>query len=376
MTNNGRDNKFILFTLEFPPQKGGVSKYYFNLVNHWPGSDIVVLADGVAQEGDASNVVRRKLLFRYIFPRWLLSVYQLLVAIVQYKPSHVIVGQVLPLGIASFIVSKFFKIKYSVILHGMDFSLAIKKKKAVQKILTACENIICANSYTASELKSVFHELADKVVVVNPGIEPSLIRNPQKIEELKKKYDLFGKKVVFSMGRLVKRKGVDRVIKAMKEVLLVKNDAVLVVGGTGPYEDVLKSIAQEAGVDSDKIIFLGFIDDAEYWAWLELCDIFIMTSRNIDGDYEGFGIVYLEANLAGKPVIAGDSGGVRDAVMNNVNGLLVNPEDNKEIAAAILRLLNDEKLCHNLGSVGNRRVVEIMSAKKQAEKIYSKLAVK
>ena len=122
-----------------------------------------------------------------------------------------------------------------------------------------------------------------------------------------------------------------------------------------------------------KIIFLGQITDDDKWAWLELCDIFIMPSRNINGDYEGFGIVYLEANLAGKPVIAGDSGGVRDAVINNINGLLVNPENAQEIAAVVIKLASDAKLRQDLGSQGKRRVVENFNAKKLVEKLYREL---
>jgi phosphatidylinositol alpha-1,6-mannosyltransferase len=100
-----------------------------------------------------------------------------------------------------------------------------------------------------------------------------------------------------------------------------------------------------------------------------------MVSRQIAGDYEGFGIVYLEAGLAGKPVIAGDSGGVRDAVFDGINGLLVNPESVDEIAEAILSLYESEILRKELGAQGQRRVVETLTAKKQAEKIYNKLTV-
>jgi len=95
-----------------------------------------------------------------------------------------------------------------------------------------------------------------------------------------------------------------------------------------------------------------------------------MPSRNIDGDFEGFGIVYLEANLLGKPVIAGDSGGVKDAVINGYNGILVNPEDNKEIKNAILKLSKDEKFREKLGEQGKERVINEFSWEKRTEKIY------
>jgi phosphatidylinositol alpha-1,6-mannosyltransferase len=137
--------------------------------------------------------------------------------------------------------------------------------------------------------------------------------------------------------------------------------------GSGEELDNLKKAAEKL---PKKIIIIGDIDDKEKWAWLELCDIFIMVSRQLAGDYEGFGIVYLEAGLAGKPVIAGDSGGVRDAVFNGINGLLVNPENTDEIADAILSLYDNEKLKNELGAQGQRRVVETLTARKQADKIF------
>src|SRR3990167_7530593 len=81
-----------------------------------------------------------------------------------------------------------------------------------------------------------------------------------------------------------------------------------------------------------------------------------MPARNIDGDFEGFGIVYLEAGVHGKPVIAGDSGGVRDAVKNDLNGLLVNTESTPDIKDAILKLYHDEFFRRRLGQGGREWV--------------------
>jgi phosphatidylinositol alpha-1,6-mannosyltransferase len=183
---------------------------------------------------------------------------------------------------------------------------------------------------------------------------------------------LQNKLVLLSLGRLTKRKGVDMVIKAMNEISAGAENLVYVIAGAGPEADDLKKIAAALPEEiKNNIIFLGQISDDDKWAWLELCDIFIMPSRDIAGDYEGFGIVYLEANLAGKPVIAGDSGGVRDAVINNINGLLVNPENTQEIAAAVIKLAADTELRKALGEQGKRRAVENFNAKKQVQKLVN-----
>ncbi len=373
MIKSQEPNKFILFTLEFPPQKGGVGKYYFNLVKYWLGDDLIVLTGGQPQKEDAPNVVRKKLLFKYIFPRWLHSVYHLSFIIYHYRNPYIIIGQILPLGIPTYLLAKIFKFKYSVILHGLDFSMALKRPKLTQKILNKAEKIICANGFTASQVAKFDRNLQNKISTVNPGIESIFVRNPQKVKELKEKYNLTGKEVIFGLGRLVKRKGFDKVIEAFAKISSEAPNLVLVIGGDG---EELENLKKSAGEFPGKIIVLGDIDDQEKWAWLELCDIFIMVSRQLAGDYEGFGIVYLEAGLAGKPVIAGDSGGVRDAVFNRVNGLLVNPENTDEIADAILFLYDNEEFRNELGAQGQRRVVETLTARKQADKILQILSEK
>lgn len=366
------NEKYLLFTTEFPPQKGGVSKYYDNLVKNWKGDDLVVLADGESSEEDSKNIIRRRLINKWLRPRWLPSLWQL------YKHArgrHIIVGQILPLGIPTILLAKRMGFKYSIVLHGLDFSLSLKRSKVTKAILSGAENLICANGYTASLVRSLDRELDAKIKVVNPGISPNFVRNPSKVAELKERYSLDGKKILFGMGRLVERKGFDKVIEAMPQIVAAEDKAVLVIGGQGPDNDRLEGLVKKLPDNiKNKVIMAGSIPDEEHWAWLELCDIFIMTSRNINGDYEGFGIVYLEANLAGKPVIAGDSGGVRDAVLDNITGLLVNPENSESIAQASIDLLESETLRHELGSAGNRRVVETMSAKKQTEKFQKALS--
>lgn len=376
---NPEPKKFLLFTLEYPPFKGGISQYYKNLAEHWPNNSFFVLADNALSNKDTDKIKYRALLHKYLRPRWLKAIFNLKAQISNLGGNvHVIVGQILPLGIAAYYLAKFKKFKYSVILHGLDFSLAIKtkkKQKITAKILKQADKIICANNYTAALVKSFDGTLAAKIFVINPSIEPSFIRNPQRAKELREMHGLSDKIVMLGLGRLVMRKGIDKVIESMAIVEKQTPQIIYVIAGTGPEEKNLKN--QTASLPENlknKIIFLGQISDTDRWAWLELCDIFIMASRNIAGDFEGFGTVYLEANLAGVPVIAGDSGGIRDAVIDNISGLIVNPENPEAIAEAIIKLASDAKLRQELGEQGQRRTVENFNAKKQIEKLSKLLS--
>ena len=202
--------KTLLFTLEYPPFKGGVANYYGNLVKYWPESQNIVVL----------NNNDNKLTKGWFWPKWLPAIWHLWRIAKKEKINYILVGHILPLGTATWILSNFIKFRYSVILHGMDFSFACrtaKKKWITKKIFNKADKIICANSYVAILVRNFLsEEQAEKVVVVNPGIEKSYkLEVKSKKDLLKEQYNLKNKVVLFSIGRLVKRKGFDNTIKAM-----------------------------------------------------------------------------------------------------------------------------------------------------------------
>ena len=406
--------KTLLFTLEYPPFKGGVANYYGNIVKYWPSYAEATEgkpADTISVLNNNDGwLVNNKLPFL----KWLPAVWQLWRATKCPLDKggmggyHILVGHILPLGTAALVIKKIKGVPYSVVLHGMDLSLALKagrKKWLAKKILKHASRIICAASFTANMARgAIGGKGAEKVSVVNPGVDFHITHNMEHITKIKEEYNLKNKIILFSIGRLVKRKGFDRVIEATPAILKEAPNLVYVIAGTGPDEEYLKKLVkgvqhpigcwtplagnQSAAVETRQclvstnvdaplikgdrgIIFLGKISDEEKWAWLDLCDIFTMPSRQIGDDFEGFGIVYLEASLAGKPIVAGRSGGVKDAVLDGETGLLVNPESADEIAAAIIKLAKDEKLRKKLGEAGRRRVEEKFGWGKQVGKICS-----
>ncbi|RLC37773.1 hypothetical protein DRH27_03525 [Candidatus Falkowbacteria bacterium] len=357
----------LLFTLEYPPFKGGVANYYGNLVKNWPEpANIHVL-----------NNENNKLIRRHIRPKWLLAIFVLWLDIYRKKINHILVGQVLPLGIVAYLVSKFTPVTYSLFFHGMDFNYALKtkrKKWITEKIIKKSSHIICASSYTAKLVKNFINsEMPEKIVVVNPGIDPvalqalSLAEPKNKIEELRLKHHLENKFILFTVGRLVKRKGQDMVIKAVNILNEKMPDLCYYIAGDGPDKDYLKDLAK----NNSNIVFLGKITEEEKSAWLRVCGIFIMPSREIEGDFEGFGIVFLEAALAGKPVLAGRSGGIEDAVIDYETGILTDPGSVDDIAGGIVELKNSPMLRMELGENAIRRTVNEFSWNKQIIKIFS-----
>ena len=356
--------KTLLFTNEFPPFKGGIANYYGQLVNYWPIDQELLILDN-----NKSELIKSGGFFA-----WQPAIGALKRKIKKSQIDYVLVGQILPLGTVTWLLSWFQPFRYAVFLHGMDLSCALRsgrKRWLAKLILKRADKIICANSYVAKKAEEFYPAAKDKTAIVNPGVPAGAPPVDQKdLAELENAYDLAGKTVLFSLGRLVKRKGVDQTIKALERITepLVDN-LVYFIGGIGPQAEYIRKLVPERL--ANKIIFLGELSEKEKWLWLKRCDIFIMPARNINGDFEGFGIVYLEASLSGKPVIAGNSGGVSDAVIDGYNGLLVNPEDPDSIKTAIIKLALDRNLCQELGQRGLARALKEFNWEKQTAELVN-----
>jgi phosphatidylinositol alpha-1,6-mannosyltransferase len=134
--------------------------------------------------------------------------------------------------------------------------------------------------------------------------------------------------------------------------------ARLRIAGDGPLREYLQRIAQSVAVD-DAVEFLGEVADASLPDLYRTSDAFVLMSRESPskGGAEGFGIVCLEAGACGKPVVAGRSGGLVDAVEDGVTGILVDPEDPAAVAEALIAVLSDQALARRLGQAGRDRVL-------------------
>ncbi len=364
----------LLFTLEFPPFKGGVANVYGHMEKYWPQSAASV--DGLSKdEHEAHLMVLHNndgaLLKNWLWPKWLPAMHHLKRAVTSQGVEHIIVGHILPLGTVVYRLHKKSGIPYTVFLHGMDLALAMapgRKQMITKMILGSAANIICGNAYTAEMLKGFMGEgISERVHVVHPGIDPLPEPDEAFCEEIRRQHNLGSKTVLFSVGRLVKRKGFENVIKAMEKVTAVLPDLHYYFAGEGPEKMRLMELAMQ----TRNVTFLEGFDNAKKEAWMRLCDAFIMPSYSEGADFEGFGIVYLEAAICGKPAIGGRSGGVPEAIDDGVTGILVDPHNIDDIANAIIRLGQDPSLRLKLGQQGQARAKEWFNWERQVGKIYS-----
>lgn len=159
------------------------------------------------------------------------------------------------------------------------------------------------------------------------------------------------KKIITTVGGLWGRKGHDLVLYALAKIMESRNDIVYVIVGDGNAKTSLQELATELGV-SENVDFVGRKSGGDLVAYFKACDIYVHTPKVIDKKFEGFGIVYLEASACGKPIVATDAGGIRDAVINDKTGLIAEDGDINGISKSILTLLENEELAKHMGNAG------------------------
>ena len=384
--------KSLLVTLDFPPNLGGVAAYYYQVCKNLPANKIVVLAP--KQEGDQAfdreqnfTIIRKKLLnyFPQKMPKglggilkiaasvkWLSIIKHLSPIVKNHKIELIQAGQVLPLGTLALFYQRRRKLPYIFYAHGLDLTLPQKfmRKKTLLKKIIAGAAAIVANSYFTKDELLKLGATPEKIKVIYPC--PNLPAQPasdQKIKEISANHHLTDKKILLTVGRLIERKGHDSVIKALPAIIKKVPTVVYLIVGSGPEEKRLKKLVNQHRL-GDYVKFLGAVSPHDLVAFYQLCDVFIMPARQLaNGDVEGFGIVYLEANQFAKPVIGGRSGGVAEAVIDGQTGILVDPIDVNEIAQAAIKLLTDTAYAAKLGTQGLERVTEKFDWPTQVEKI-------
>ncbi|XOU94873.1 MAG: glycosyltransferase family 4 protein [Candidatus Kerfeldbacteria bacterium] len=369
--------KTLLITSYFPPRKGGISNFLLNIFNSFD-NDFFVLTDQFSASKTNNRIIRFSFFSKIIWPRWLPLVYKIYKQIKLNNIELLQAGQLIPIGTICYLLNKMIGIKYHVYVYGQDLLIARdskRKTKIIHKVLKNADKIIACSNYTKQlAVKNGANE--NNTIVVYPIPKNLKIESlsPEQVNEFKKEKGLENRKVILSVGNLVKRKGQDMVIKSIAKIKQNNSNILYIIIGSGPnIDDLRKLIVRLDLVKYVKI--LEHVTNEELPIYYSVCDIFIMPSRYLRNnnnqpiDVEGFGMVFLEANLYGKPVIGGLVGGQIDAIEDNVSGYLVDPENLEKITEKIQLLLNNSELANELGLAGKKRALENFNWDIEIEKI-------
>ncbi len=360
--------RIFCYTKEFPPEEGGLETYAHQVVDHLQqfGHDVLVAVRHMEgdEEFDRHSSLRIERLKPYFKPTALYRAYSYWTVprLIQRHHSDV---AFLPYWFRFSSVVPWFaryrKLPYFVTCHGEEVAfepgrLSHTRRRMMSGLRGALR--VYTNSAHTREL-CLSHGLDPRrVEVMGGGVVPEDFEvEASRVEALRDHLGLRGKRVLLTVAHLRTKKGHDFVMQAMAQLGL--DDVHYVCVGRGDHEATLREQAAQLGL-ADRVHFAGFVPDDELPLYYHLADTFVLTTRDTDGSgrTEGLGLVYLEANICGTPVLAGDVGGVREAVEDGVNGLLVDSSSIDAIASGLKRLLEDSSLRTTLGDQGRRRVLE------------------
>ena len=218
-------------------------------------------------------------------------------------------------------------------------------------MLTYEANEVIVNSnYMKSEVQRLFGLPFEKINVVPNGVNLNKFTGMDRDYSFRRKYAMDNEKIILFIGRLVYEKGVQNLIAAMPKVLDSYHDAKLVIAGKGGMIDELKAQVNAMGI-SNKVYFTGYLNSKQVVKMYKCADVAVFPST-----YEPFGIVALEAMLAGVPTVVSDVGGLNEIIEHGVNGMKSYAGNPNSIADSILALLYDGKLCSNIAKNAKNKV--------------------
>ncbi len=359
--------KILCITNDFGPRAGGIETFVIGLIERMPKDSIIVFTS--SQDGSAPfdakwmseygvEVIRDRT--RILLPTFRIG--SRVRALVREREIRtVFFGAAAPLALLSQGLRKAGVTRIVALTHGHEvwWSKVWPFSWAMRRIGNGVDHLTYLGEFTRRNISQALTQRAsDAMVKIAPGIDTEHFAPRSDAAALRRELGLADKKVIVSVGRLVHRKGQDRLIESLPEILTQIPQAHILFIGDGPYKDHLVKRAEQLGVTAH-ITFIGRIQYAELPRYICAGDIFAMPSRSrLAGlEVEGLGIVYLEASACGLAVIGGKSGGAPDAVLEAETGFAVEGTSPAAIAQAAIALLSQPELSARMGARGREWIL-------------------
>ncbi|MEV4787797.1 glycosyltransferase family 4 protein [Streptomyces tuirus] len=363
--------KTLIVTNDFPPRPGGIQAFLHNMALRLDPQQLVVYASTWkrTREGvEATRAFDAEQPFTVVRDRTTMllptpgATRRAVGLLREHGCASVWFGAAAPLGLMAPALRGAGAERLVATTHGHEAGWAQlpAARQLLRRIGDATDTITYLGEYTRSRIAPALTPgAAARMEQLPPGVDEKTFHPGSGGDEVRARLGLTDRPVVVCVSRLVRRKGQDTLIRALPRILAAEPDTVLLIVGGGPYEKDLRRLAHETGVAS-AVRFTGAVPWSELPAHYGAGDVFAMPCRTRRGglDVEGLGIVYLEASATGLPVVAGDSGGAPDAVLDGETGWVVKGGSPEEAADRITVLLGDAELRRRMGERGREWVEE------------------
>jgi len=358
----------LVITNDFGPRTGGIETFVMGLLERIVDHKVVVFT---SQQGDTSEYDQqwfKKFGVQVIRDRSKILLPSLRVAkrakeIAQMHNIEVVVfGAAAPLALMAPKLRKAGVKKIIALTHGHEvwWARIFPFNLAMKRIGNSVDHLTYLGEFTRQAIsRSLSQKSIDSMVKIAPGIDTFHFSPQADATQRRTELGLESKKIIISVGRLVHRKGQDKLIQAFPTIVREIPSAHLLIVGEGPYRAHLEKLVEKLSLKAN-VTFVGRIFYNNLPSYLSASDVFVMPSRSrfFGLEVEGLGIVYLEASACAIPVVAGVSGGAPDAVQEGITGLCVDGTNIGQIAEAVIHICSDSKRATKMGLAGRNWVIE------------------
>jgi phosphatidyl-myo-inositol dimannoside synthase len=356
--------RVLVVTNDLPPRVGGIQYYVEQLAAGLAGVGDDVVVYGSSYDGGAAwdatapfRVVREATSTLLPTPATLRRVLRL---VDRTEPDVVVFGAAFPLGLMGPAIRRRTGVPYVAFTHGLEVSSA--RVPGGWRLLRAIGSEAAAVTYVSRwcerQLRLRFGD-GPRHVLLPPAVDPEVFHPSVDGTDVRHRHGIGDEPVVVCVSRVVERKGQDQLIRGLADLRSRVPDARLLVVGGGPHLGAMTRLAEEIGV-GDHVTFTGEVPGEELPAHFAAGDVFAMPCRERIGglEVEAFGIVFIQAQAIGRPVVAGDVGGVPDALLDGVTGVLVDGTDRHAVTGAVASLLGDPPRATRMGAEASHFVRE------------------
>jgi glycosyltransferase involved in cell wall biosynthesis len=381
-----RRRRIVILTEDSKPALGGIAEYLHQLalsmsathdvliVSCIPGADTVVAGPNIRYRefrwfrthrrmpGDQWTLTRRAntLAWRFLMQRYVRTTLADLAGESPLADTTFVIGRLSVVAHPWCVACRALGIPYVAFAYGLELIDSVPPSHVGRRQVDVADaEHWFPISADTQHLLDGFGVPRDRQTMLSPGVDPNTVAAPSPHDRVavRDRLGLGDQPFLLTLCHLRARKGVDLSIRAFAQIAAEFPDVRYVVAGVGPEFDSLVALARSLDL-GDRVVFAGRVDDTTRNALLAECAVFVMANRRFPRDVEGFGIVFLEAALHGKPSIGGNNGGVPDAVEDGVTGLLADTDSSPDdVARAMRDLLADPAAAARMGAAGRARAI-------------------
>jgi phosphatidyl-myo-inositol dimannoside synthase len=363
-------NRILLLTENYPPKTGGSSRWFYEIYSRLGCERVVILTHADLDAGphyeQRPQIEEHRV--HWGIRKWGLSNspfrYAALVArtvkiALNMKAEAIHCGRSLSEGFIGRIAAKILGIPLVAFCHGEEMRIAQASRELTPMarwVFAGCDRIVANSKNTIDMLEREWGVERERIELLYPGVDTNRFAPVADRELIRRQLGWEGRTVLLTVGRLNQpRKGHDSVIEALPRIAERFPHVLFSIVGDGEGEVRVRDLIKRQGVEAVSEM-RGAMDETDLLRCYQGCDLFVLANREVDGDFEGFGMVLVEAQASGRPVLAGTSGGTRETMDIGVSGRIVDAADPDSLTACICVMLDDPAALDAMGRAGRDHV--------------------